>query len=191
MTQKSNWDHAAEHILKVEGGYVNHPNDPGGATNWGISLRFLKDEARRNNVVYDLGDVDDDGDIDADDIKKLPVKDALAIYKEVFWNPYFYWEYPLRTALKLFDMGVNMGNVQAHRLAQRAANSMSPTDPLKVDGVFGPKTRAKILALSQKNETLFLSHLRAHQRNFYDNIISRNPKLAVFRRGWMNRVNSV
>lgn len=58
------WKRAADHVLKVEGGYVDDPNDAGGATNWGISLRFVKQSG------VDL-DIDGDGDIDAEDMKAL------------------------------------------------------------------------------------------------------------------------
>lgn len=186
---KSNWDYAAEHILKIEGGYVNHANDPGGATNYGVSIRFLKDYAARSDLILSLGDVDRDGDIDINDIKKLPKEKALEIYKQVFWNPFAYWDYPARTALKMFDMGVNMGNAQAHKLIQRACNRFDGIK-LKEDGVLGPTTKARILQLA-KTEAQFLASIRVVQKAFYDSIILRNPKLAVFRKGWMNRVNSV
>ncbi len=61
----SNFEKAVEKVLEHEGGYVDHKNDPGGATNYGISLRFVK-----QSTGIDL-DVDGDGDIDADDIKAM------------------------------------------------------------------------------------------------------------------------
>ena len=76
----SNFESAVEKVLKHEGGYVDHANDPGGATNYGISLRFVK-----QSTGIDL-DVDGDGDIDADDIKAMTPEQAKEIYKTEIRN---------------------------------------------------------------------------------------------------------
>ena len=71
----SHFDTAIKKVLKHEGGYVDHKNDPGGATKYGISLRFIK----QSNTDLDL---DNDGDIDADDIKEMTEDKAKEIYKD-------------------------------------------------------------------------------------------------------------
>lgn len=67
---------------KWEGGYCNDPDDPGGATNYGISLRWLK------SLGLNQGDIDRDGDIDASDIRALSKEQAAALFKEKFWDAY-------------------------------------------------------------------------------------------------------
>ena len=109
---------AIKTVLKHEGGFVNDPDDPGGATNWGISLRFLKGQG------LEVGDVDHDGDIDADDILKMSQSDAIAIYRQAFWVKNGYGSFPdHRVAAKTFDLCVNMGPRQAHKILQRAINA--------------------------------------------------------------------
>ena len=108
------FDLAWKKTKKHEGGYVNDKDDSGGATNWGISLRFVKAEG------IEL-DIDGDGDIDKDDMKALSEVKAKDIYHKYFWlrNKYDEVSNP-EIASKLFDMSVNMGARQAHKLAQRA-----------------------------------------------------------------------
>lgn len=178
----ASFDIAIKTILRNEGGYVNHRNDPGGATNWGISLRFLRD-----NKEYNLGDVDKDGDLDEKDIRDLSVMSARSIYSNYFWKPFSYNRInSTLVATKIFDMAVNMGPTQAHKLVQRAVNTLSP-NPLVVDGQFGPKTLAAVNSLDP--ETI-RDQIRKYQLGFYEQIIKANPKLEVFRNGWTNRTFS-
>lgn len=170
------WEQAAAHVLKVEGGYVDDPDDAGGATNWGISLRFVKASG------VDL-DVDGDGDIDADDMKKLTKKQALKVYKAHFWDGK---GYPLMkhasVATKCFDMAVNMGPRQANKLIQRAANSCG--ENLVVDGVIGP---ASIASINWIDEGSMMNALRKEQANFYIRLVERKPSQKKFLKGWLNR----
>lgn len=163
-------------ILQHEGGWVNNVNDPGGATNYGISLRFLKE----HNL-----DLDGDGDIDADDIRGLSVAKATVLYYDWFWMPgRFELVKDQILGTKLFDMGVNMGNTQAWRLAQRAANKYGCN--LDVDGLVGPRTMQAINSLDPDH---FTHTVCDTQKEFYDAIIVKNPKLEEFRKGWYRRAS--
>lgn len=106
----SHFDKAILEVLKHEGGYVNHPNDPGGETNFGITKRNYP----------------------STDIKNLSKEQAIEIYKRDYWLSYLD-ELPYQIAAKLFDMIVNMGIRQAVKLAQRAAG-------VKDDGILGHDT---------------------------------------------------
>lgn len=103
-------------VLKAEGGYVNHPADPGGETKYGI--------CKRNYPHLD--------------IKNLTIEDAYEIYFHDYWKPMALsgiWD--LTAVLEIFDMGVNAGPRIAIKMAQRLVKSYP-------DGIMGPVTRYKI-----------------------------------------------
>lgn len=169
-------------ILKHEGGFVDHPADPGGATNYGVSLRYLRS---LGDVV---GDFDDDGDVDAEDIRKMSEEDARGIYRQRWWDRYKYGLITdQRLATKVFDMAVNMGARQAHRLLQRALNSLrvrTGGPALLVDGDLGPKTLATANAAPAN---LLHGELQKRQAEFYGSLVRARPSRAAFLKGWLNR----
>ena len=163
-------------ILAHEGGFSNHGADPGGATNYGISLRWLKSQG-----LY--GDLDDDGDVDIDDILAVDLCHATRIYREKFWQKNHYDRViDCGVATKVFDMSVNMGPQQAHKLLQRALNGLG--ERLHVDGVIGPIT---LTAANTSDPDGLLDALRDEQRRFYLSLIKHRPALAVFQKGWLKR----
>jgi lysozyme family protein len=89
-----NFEKALEFTLKWEGGYVNLPSDPGGATKYGISLKYAQSVGL---------DKDGDGDTDEDDIKLLTIKDAADKYKHDFWDANHCGDYPSPFCVALFD----------------------------------------------------------------------------------------
>ena len=164
-------------ILANEGGFVSNPNDPGGATKYGISLRFLRE------LGHAVGDVDGDGDVDADDIRKLSPKKAAELYRREFWDALGLGHLNHQgVATKIFDLAVNMGKVPAVRILQRALIKMG--NPLVTDGVMGPATLA---AANLSLPGILLEQIRATAKARYAELIENNPKLAAFRRGWYNR----
>ncbi len=170
---------AIPHILQHEGGYVNHPNDPGGATKYGISLRYLR---KRGDL---LGDFDGDGDVDVDDIRAMTVPMAKTTYRAGFWDPNKLGEVKSQmVATKIFDMCVNMGSKQAWKIAQRAVGACGV--PLIDDGVIGPNTLQAINSLDHFDYDLVIT-IRELQRAFYTRIMKRKPKLQAFSLGWYRR----
>lgn len=169
---------AVEVVLGHEGGFVDHPADPGGATNWGISLRFLRSQG------YDVGDVDCDGDIDAEDVRKLTREQAIEFYRKYWWDQYRYERINDQTiAIKVFDLAVNMGSGNAHKVLQRALHTVGMRY-VEVDGVIGPQT---IGAVNQANPAALLAAIRLEAAAFYRERVASNRKLAPFERGWLNR----
>lgn len=173
-------------LLQHEGGYVNHPNDPGGATNWGVSLRFLQDQPLR------IGDFDGDGDIDVEDIANMTIEDAKKVYDECWWTKYKYGSIVDQTiATKVFDFSVNMGAPRAHKLLQAAMNKAFSTK-LSVDGVLGPASFKLINAIGDGDEEQELLTAYCNEAwDFYQAIARNNPKLKVFLKGWKNRAYSL
>lgn len=108
---------AVEIILAHEGGYVNHPSDPGGETKYGISKRAYPEL----------------------DIAKLTRDEAAQIYYMDYWEPLKCDLLPFGVAVVLFDFGVNAGRSTAIKALQRAVL-------VKPDGAIGPMTLAAVTA---------------------------------------------
>ena len=170
----SNFMWALKKTLHHEGGFVDNPNDPGGATYRGISLRFLRAEGE---------DIDNDGDIDLQDIQALADNpEAInGLYQQYFWQPNRLNEVPSELlSCKIFDMCVNMGARQAWKLVQRASGR------LVADGIVGPRT---IEYLVQQTDSDFdlIKRIRAEQEKFYRALVKQKPNLGVFLKGWLRR----
>ena len=177
------FDKAVDMVLANEGGFVNDPDDPGGTTNFGISLRFVKSIEH----IYDV-DIDNDGDVDADDIAKLTKNEARAIYKVMFWDKYNYGNIEnFRIALKIFDLCVNMGPRQAHKIIQRGLRSCERV--VKDDGILGPITQLAITRMItfDKEPLCLLYAMRSEAAGFYRMLIKRNPVFKKYEDGWLNR----
>lgn len=159
-------------LLRLEGGYVNHPLDRGGPTKYGVILTVWQEHGH---------DKDGDGDIDAEDIKKLSEGDAKYIAKKIFWD-YFLADLILNQSLAEFivDWGYNSGRKTVAKIVQRVAKAT-------VDGIVGPQT---VTAINCADQELLFNALKIERKVFLNNIIKRRPDQIVFYDGWMNRVNS-
>ena len=109
------FDVAFDKLLKHEGGYVNHPSDPGGETNFGITKRV----AVENGYTGDM--------------KSMPVETAKQIYKRMYWDAVRADDLPYDIRYSVFDAAVNSGVSQSARWLQRACG-------VRDDGVIGPQT---------------------------------------------------
>lgn len=116
-----NFDAAFTALLKHEGGYSDHPSDPGGKTRYGIT------EAVARAVGY------------RGDMRELPLDLAKRIYKDRYWDAVRADELPAEVRYAVFDAAVNSGPRQAILWLQRAAG-------VKDDGIIGPKTLAAVRA---------------------------------------------
>ena len=102
--------------LRHEGGFNNDPADAGGATNFGVSLRWLKAQG----LLEDLEQQDRTQDEIAV-VREMTQEQASALYKSYFWNPNNYDAIDSQlVATKIFDCAVNMGAPRAHRIVQVA-----------------------------------------------------------------------
>lgn len=181
-TRSKTLERALEHTRRFEGGYVNDPDDPGGATKYGISLRFLRelDEIERF-------DYDGDGDLDAEDVRALTTDDADRVYAAHFWNERFERLDPL-VAIKLFDFGVNVGPRQRTRFAQRAANEIEP-GRLIVDGILGPHTLEALreFGAHPTQAPRLCGDLEDHAARFYYDLAERRRASRKYLFGWLRR----
>lgn len=156
-------------ILKHEGGFVNHPSDPGGATNRGIIFNLFKQYAQVLKVPTTL-----------ESLKSLTEDQAKFIYREHFWNEMKGDHInDQQLANIIFDGFVNMGYT-ALRILQREIG-------VSADGIFGEKT---IFNLNYADpETVFNGFKDARIR-YYEALAERKPQMKVFLNGWLNRINS-
>lgn len=172
---------ALETVLAHEGGHADDPDDPGGATNFGISLRWLRSLGELE------GDLDGDGDVDGGDIRCLSREDAARFYYEHWWRPQGYGLFSSdAVATKVFDLAVNMGPRPAHQILQRAVRAACG-EMLIDDGVIGPKTRQAVEACSGG---LLSAAMRSEAAGSYRLIAASKPRLKKFLRGWLNRAYS-
>jgi len=158
----------------VEGGFSNDPDDPGGATNRGISLRAvrLRDHDRDGLLDFDL---DRDGDVDEDDMRLVSEADARRVLVEDYWQPSRAFLLPRRLAIAVFDAAVNCGPRVAVALLQRALG-------LKEDGIVGPKT---VAAATRDPEAL--ARYGAARARFYLGRKAKNGSPSKYIDGWLKR----
>lgn len=173
------YDTAWGYVLENEGGYSEHRNDPGGATKYGISLRFLK------RLPIDEGDINEDGKIDEKDIQALSLEEAKEMYKKHFWFSASCDRIKqARIAVKLFDMAVNFGVKTAARMLQKVIG----TDQ---DGIIGPKTLSKINKVDLIDCPSILNRLCNVCEEKYMAIVERAPEQKVFLNGWLKRAKRI
>ncbi len=179
----ANFDYAMPLILRAEGfrpghtGLVDDPDDPGGPTNFGVSLRAL----RKLGAV--VGDFDGDGDVDADDIKAMTYDDAMTIYASFYWRPEFD-RLHRDVAYRLADHWVNAGPRASAFIGQQAVRAHLVA--VSVDGVYGPKTFEAISRLGVS----VVPAIRAERAGFYRVLIKANATFKKYERGWLNRAYS-
>lgn len=173
------YDRALRVVLLHEGRYSDDPADPGGPTMYGVSLRFARSVSPSD---FDF-DLDGDGDVDGDDIRALSPADVAQAYRRLWWDKYRYGDFVLAVAIKLFDLSVNMGAAQAHKLAQRAARAVTG-QTLAEDGVLGPRSRA---ALQAADPYMLRAAFRSEAGGFYRGLVAAKPQFKVFENGWLNR----
>lgn len=172
----SKFEDAIPTILRHEGGYVNNAHDPGGATVYGISLRYL----------HDLGlDINGDGVVDAVDIRNLNKDAAIALYQGQWDLMNLFNINSQAVATKLFDIAVNMGRSRAVSLLQKAIVALGNQFVSEGPTTIGFRTTDLINSLDANK---LYARLREAQAAYYTKIVNSNPaKFGEFIQGWLNR----
>lgn len=152
-------------VLENEGGYVDHPDDPGGATNQGVTQRAYNEWREEKGLGLRP-------------VREMTTEERNAIYYEGYWHPAHCEEWPWPLNLHVFDAAVNHGPKQAIRLLQKAVGA-------SVDGIVGPETRRKVEALDVEE---VVRRLRWKRLEFYGEIVKGRPQSATFLVGWIRRV---
>lgn len=176
----SDFECAVNFVLRNEGGLNENPKDRGGVTNYGISLRFLKNVSLENLKNYGIFD-----EVTEDSIKNLTIEQAKLIYKGEFWD-----HAPFEKIMNqeycnyIFDMAVNMGIAPAIKCVQRACWSvMKRWRNLADDGILGDKTLAAIAQCG----FMISSPLRAERGAYYRSVVFNHPEQMDCLENWYDR----
>ncbi|MEX0311390.1 MAG: holin-associated N-acetylmuramidase [Tateyamaria sp.] len=172
----------ATEIVGREGGYVNDPDDPGGATNFGVTIHTM----RRLGL-----DLDGDGDVDAVDVRRLSREQAIDIFVTHYFERPRIAELPNVLHATVFDMYVNAG-ANAIKILQRLLTEMG--HPCVVDGALGPQSIAAARAAHRAAPDHLVDAYGIARRNYYFRIADRRPASRKYARsraggkgGWIKR----
>ena len=182
-TSDTDVDHLIEALIEREGGYVNHPDDRGGPTRYGITEAVARAHGYAGKMA------------------ELPQAEAMTIYRRLFWlRPRFdqVAKRVPRVAAELFDTGANMGPGVAATFLQRALTALNRNGKdypdLVPDGRIGERTLAALDGFLEARgkrggETVLMRALEALQGERYLSLAERRPANEAFLYGWLaNRI---
>lgn len=158
---QENWEKCLEAILHHEGGYVNHPKDPGGETNLGVTKRVYEEWGGTK------------------DMKDLEVEDVEPIYKKNYWDRVKAESLPGGLDLCVFDFGVNAGTGRAAKYLQTMIGTVA-------DGGIGPNTlKAVGNYVESEGVEQTIKNYQAARQEYYESLST----FETFGRGWTRRVD--
>lgn len=156
--QEARFQAFTDEVLKIEGGYVNDPNDPGGETNHGITLNTARKYGYKGSM------------------RAMTKAEAKEIYRQLFWNGSLASNVMNDAAFNIYLLSIHSGNKQAILILQRAVG-------VKDDGVAGDDT---MNAISNASKSLLIEALCYRTLDFYV-IISPKTRYKYIQ-GWRNRL---
>ena len=159
--------------LRWEGGFVDHPADKGGATNFGVTEKVFHEW---------LADKEEE----IRSVKTIKMEEVSDIYYSDYWLTARCDRLPSEVDAAHFDSAVNHGIRGAGRLLQRALADVGQA--VRVDGRVGSKTLQAVTMVNPDELTL---HYISQRKDLYHRIVDRNSSQSVFLKGWMNRANSL
>ena len=159
MTMQGNFEKCLELVLKSEGGWVNHPSDPGGETNLGVTKRVWEEYVGHP----------------VESLKKLTKEDVAPLYEQKYWRPCYGEVLPRGLDFVVFSMGINAGPGRSIKLLQSSVGCVP-------DGVIGPRTRELI---SDSNCATLIAKFSETRRHYYESL----KTFPIFGKGWLARVD--
>lgn len=162
---QGNFDKCLELILHHEGGYVNHPKDPGGMTNLGVTKRVYESWVGK--------------EVNESDMRALTADDVAPIYEKNYWDKVKGNDLPGGLDLCVFDFGVNAGPGRAAKYLQTMIGTVA-------DGGIGPNT---LLALGNYVDEVgdvaqVIKDYQEKRQSYYEGLST----FATFGKGWTRRV---
>lgn len=156
---RANFDRCLSMLLRHEGGYVDHPDDPAGMTNLGITKQ-----------TYDIYFGTDASE---EDMRSLEPADVAPIYRKMYWDKCKCDELPSGVDWAVFDWAVNSGTARAVKALQKAVGALE-------DGIIGQQTLG---AVGQSNPAETINRIAVYRDGFYRSL----PHFDTFGRGWIRR----
>jgi len=157
---RHNLERSIEEVLRHEGGWSDHPADPGGATNMGVTLRTYRKYKRNPHLT-------------PEDLKNLTLEEVHDIYKIGYWDPIKADELPSGVDFVVFDMAINAGPGRAVKLLQEVVGT-------RADGVVGPIT---LRAVDEYSPERVVTDYTNAREDYYRLL----PHFSTFGRGWLRR----
>lgn len=160
---KDSFQHALTELLKHEGGYVNHPSDPGGRTNLGVTQKVWEEWVKHPVTEADM--------------KALTPDVVAPLYQANYWNRVKADNLPAGVDYCVFDAAVNSGVSRAVKWLQTAAGTAA-------DGAIGPATLG---AVAEKQPDALVKEYCEQRLKFLQAL----PTWGTFGKGWGRRVKEV
>jgi lysozyme family protein len=160
---KENFDESLRLLLKSEGGFVNHPVDPGGMTCLGVTKKAW--EAYTGEMCNEA------------DMRALTPKAVTPFYRAKYWDAVSGDDLPKGIDYAVFDFAVNAGPMRAIKVLQSCIKTLT-------DGEIGPKT---LMAIAKKDPATLIEVYCEARLNF----LSALPTWKTFGKGWERRVDDV
>ena len=154
-----NFKECLDLVLKSEGGWVNHKDDPGGETNLGVTKRVWEEYVGHP----------------VESLKKLTKEDVAPLYEQKYWRPCYGEVLPRGLDFVVFSMGINAGPGRSIKLLQLSVGCVP-------DGVIGPTTRGLI---SDSNSATLIAKFSESRREYYRSL----KNFPIFGKGWLSRVD--
>ena len=156
---RQNFEHCLKMLLKHEGGFVNHPDDPGGITNHGVTKKVYEKWVER--------------EVSEQEMRDLTHEDVAPIYKKNYWDRLRADDLPSGVDWSCFDWGVNSGTSRAAKALQRIVG-------VEQDGGIGPMT---LQAVVEVEPAEIIEQMHYMRDGFYRNL----DTFDTFGRGWTRR----
>ena len=158
-----NWDKSFDLVIVNEGGFVNNPKDPGGATNWGCTQAVWEKYVGHSVTV--------------DDMKALTKEDVKPLYKRNYWDALHGDAIPSGLDYCLFDCAINSGVNRSAKIIQEIVGVFA-------DGAIGNNT---VSAITQLNPVTAINEFCDKRQAFLESL----KTFPVFGKGWSKRVSEV
>lgn len=174
---KEGFQRVYEFTHKWEGGskFTQDPNDPGGATKYGVSYRFME------GLPLKVSDINKDGKLTWRDVQALSAENAERIYKFYFWDALKLDSFEFGLASVLFDTAVNIGKTRTVKALQLLSGA-------NTDGVLGPKT---IQAVCRIDQPALAKAVLFYREAYYLRLFKSQKWTAKYIDGWLNRISGL
>tara|TARA_R110000751_G_scaffold70458_6_gene142953 strand:- start:2098 stop:2607 length:510 start_codon:yes stop_codon:yes gene_type:complete len=156
---KKNFNECLKMLLKHEGGFVNHPKDPGGMTNLGVTKAVYDKWTGKNSTESDM--------------RSLTVEDVSPIYKKNYWDRCRCDDLPSGADWSVFDWAVNSGTGRASKAMQKIVGATQ-------DGAIGPKT---LRLIANEDAEFLVANMHDQRQSFYESL----KTFETFGNGWTRR----